>query len=473
MKNVMWFRRDLRIEDNTALKHALDNSEKLILLFIVNPKQLLDKNANNQQAFFHSVKTFKDMLEKKGATLNILYGSIEESFQRLKDTYPDLSEVYFNLDESGFGAGRDQEAVNVFNDLNININSFHDHYLHNADEIKTDNDTYYKVYSAYFKKWEKANKSEVVAVDFNLDKIVNEAKFKKDKEEFFDLLLDNDFTKNLNLGSSQAKQRLNDFVKNHLSTYDKNRDLPILSATSKLSQYLRTGEISIRTVYHKVNMEKDSKGKETFIRELAWRDFYNMVYTTNPNAKEMPLRDEFSNIEWENDMDKFKAWKKGKTGFPIVDAGMRQLLQTGFMHNRLRMITASFLVKDLLIDWRLGEKFFQENLIDYDAASNIGGWQWVASTGSDSAPYFRIFNPTTQSERFDKDGDFIRKYVLELRGVIGKKIHDPSALTLLQQQEFGVIINKDYPAPIVDHKIQRLKVIAAYEESKNKHLNNY
>lgn len=469
MKNVMWFRRDLRIDDNTALKAALDNSKELVLLFIVNPEQLLDKQSNNQQAFFHSVKTFKDFIEKKGAVLNILYGSVEDAFKRLKKEYSDLSEVYYNLDESGYGALRDMQAKKVFKDLNLKPKSFHDHYLHSANEIKTDNDTFYKVYSAYFKKWQKALKKEVVRVDFKADKIIKDNKFSKDNLKFLDLLLYNDFTDNLDLGSVRAKEVLQIFVENNLSNYNKNRDLPSLAATSKLSQYLRTGEICIRTVYHKVEKAKESLGKDVFISELAWRDFYNMVYTTNPRAKVEPLREEFSSVHWENDQDKLNAWKKGQTGFPIVDAGMRQLQETGFMHNRLRMITASFLVKDLIIDWRLGEKYFQEKLIDYDAASNIGGWQWVASTGSDSAPYFRIFNPTTQSLRFDKDGEFIKKYLPELKGIVGKKIHDPSSLTLLEQKEFNVIIGKNYPAPIVDHKTQRLKVIAAYEESKKKH----
>lgn len=279
-------------------------------------------------------------------------------------------------------------------------------------------------------------------------------------------MLENDFTLNLNLGSHAALKTLDNFIEKDLNDYDINRDLPILNATSKLSKHLRSGEISARTVYKKVMATKPSLGKNTFIQELAWRDFYNMTYANNPLSKTQGLKAEFDMVKWENDQEKFIAWKNGQTGFPIVDAGMRQLKKTGFMHNRLRMICGSFLVKDLLIDWRLGEVFFQEHLIDYDAASNIGGWQWLASTGSDSAPYFRIFNPTTQSMRFDKDGDFIRKYVSELEKVVGKKIHEPAKLNPLEQKEFKVMIGKDYPAPIVDHKKQRLKVLAAYEKSK-------
>lgn len=195
-----------------------------------------------------------------------------------------------------------------------------------------------------------------------------------------------------------------------------------------------------------------------------------MIYATNPEQKEQSIKEDFRQIDWDNNEENFKKWAEGKTGFPIVDAAMRQMNETGWMHNRLRMITASFLVKDLLVDWRWGEKYFQKMLIDYDAASNIGGWQWAASTGTDGVPYFRVFNPTTQSERFDKDGSFIRKFVPELKSITDKKIHEPSKLTEEEQEEAGVIIGHDYPEPIVNHKRSRELAIQAFEESRKERL---
>lgn len=191
-----------------------------------------------------------------------------------------------------------------------------------------------------------------------------------------------------------------------------------------------------------------------------------MIYTHAPHQKNQPLRPEFSFIKWENDKEKFQLWQTGQTGFPIVDAAMRQLNQTGWMHNRLRMITASFLTKDLLIDWRWGEWYFQKQLIDYDPASNIGGWQWAASTGTDAVPYFRIFNPTTQSEKFDPDGLFIQTYVPELANLPIKFMHQPEKMTSIDQAMYGVILDKDYPSPMVDHKERRKLAISTYEDSK-------
>ena len=223
----------------------------------------------------------------------------------------------------------------------------------------------------------------------------------------------------------------------------------------------------IRTVFDAVSQEPESDGRTTFIKELCWRDYYNMIYAMYPDQQEKAIKTSFQNVVWQNNEDHFKAWRTGRTGFPIVDAAMRQLNETGWMHNRLRMVVASFLTKDLLIDWRWGEKYFREKLVDYDPASNIGGWQWAASTGTDSVPYFRVFNPTIQSEKFDPNGTFIKQYVPELKSIKGKKIHQPNQLTDAEQKAYGVKLNDDYPQPIVDHKAARLRAIAMYGQSKD------
>ncbi|WP_311198589.1 deoxyribodipyrimidine photo-lyase [Jeotgalibaca sp. MA1X17-3] len=291
--------------------------------------------------------------------------------------------------------------------------------------------------------------------------------FSKDEEQFNDFLAKQIPIEDLQIGTKAAHQRLDEFIKHDLSNYKVARDYPVKNSTSHLSKYLRTGEISIRTVFDQVNRSENSAGKETFIKELAWRDFYNMIYATHPDQKNSSINPSFRQLEWENDEEFFKKWKEGKTGFPIVDAAMRQLKETGWMHNRLRMITASFLTKDLLIDWKWGEQYFQEMLIDYDPSNNIGGWQWAASTGTDSVPYFRIFNPTTQSEKYDKSGEFIKYYVPELKNIDGEKIHEPSKLSKEEQNKFGVIIGKDYPEPIVSHKERRKIAIKVFEQAKD------
>ena len=271
---------------------------------------------------------------------------------------------------------------------------------------------------------------------------------------------------NLELGEKAALDKLEKFVIYDLINYEKHRDYPNMDKTSRLSTHLRTGEISIRTVLEKVIYQKPSMGRDTFIKELCWRDFYNMIYSVYPNQKKQAIKKEYRHINWDNDFTNFEKWKNGETGYPIVDSAMRQLKETGWMHNRLRMIVASFLVKDLLIDWRFGEQYFQKMLIDYDPASNIGGWQWSASTGTDSVPYFRIFNPTNQSQKFDLTGNFIRKYIPELKNVPNELIHQPEKMTKEEQRKFKVLLGTDYPYPIVIHKERRKKAIQLYEDSK-------
>jgi deoxyribodipyrimidine photo-lyase len=226
---------------------------------------------------------------------------------------------------------------------------------------------------------------------------------------------------------------------------------------------LTTGQLSIRTVYKSVNEAEETQGKEVYKRELAWRDFFNMVFYFYPNQNEEPLNDKYRELNWVNDENYIDAWTKGRTGFPIVDAAMRQLNSEGYIHNRLRMIVASFLVKDLLADWRIGEKYFSDKLIDYDSSSNIGNWQWVASVGFDAVPYFRIFNPISQSIRYDKEGIFIKKYVKELADLPYPYIHQPYKYKDKIKSEFNIDIEKIYPKPLIDHNIQRQKAIELFK----------
>ena len=266
-------------------------------------------------------------------------------------------------------------------------------------------------------------------------------------------------------GTTGAQARLHDFTR-RIDAYHERRDYPAVKGPSFLSVHLRFGTISIRELVRGA-LARRSDGARTWLTELIWRDFYFMILAHHPHVIHRAFRPEYDRLVWENNEKHFAAWCDGRTGYPIVDAAMRQLNQTGYMHNRLRMIVASCLTKDLGSDWRLGERYFASQLIDHDLASNNGGWQWAASTGCDAQPYFRIFNPLSQSERFDADGKFIRQYVPELMRVPAQQIHAPWLLRPVDQAAFGCIVGQDYPLPIVDHAIARQRTLERYAGARN------
>ena len=257
--------------------------------------------------------------------------------------------------------------------------------------------------------------------------------------------------------------KLQDFFIKKLDNYGKYRDFPALEGTSGFSKYLNCGVLSPESILKTaLSLNKNDLNWELFLRQLAWRDFYYHLYYYFPYVLEKAFKEKYQNIYWDNNLNLFEKWQKGLTGYPFVDAGMRQLSENGFMHNRLRMITASFLTKDLLIDWKKGEEYFMDQLVDGDVILNNGGWQWSASTGADPQPWFRIFNPVTQSQKFDPKGDYIKRYLPELSNVPEKYIHEPWKMSVEEQKKYKVIIGKDYPFPIVDHKEQRLRSLELY-----------
>lgn len=467
-KTIMWFRKDLRFEDNTAFRHMLEeykSSEELICLFQLNPAQFLE-NSFNQTAFFLSLKFFQQAAKEKNRTIHFLYGEVIESFSALKKAYPEWDHIYFNQDERGYGKQRDEQAIAFFKDNGIQISSFQDSHLHGVQEVKKPDGEPYKVFTPYFKKWlelpkQKYKPFEDESIVFT--KVTHDL-FVQGQKRFQTMIANLTLPFDYSCGEQEAEKYLKTFIKNQLHEYQKNRDYPAKNDTSKLSRFLRTGELSIRKVWQAVVAEPESDGRQVFISELCWRDFYNMIYFENPNQKNQEIKEKYRGLSWNCDQKMVTAWKDGKTGYPLEDAAMRQLNQTGWMHNRLRMIVASFLTKDLLIDWREGEKYFQEKLIDYDSASNIGGWQWAASTGTDEVPYFRIFNPINQSEKFDKQGFFIRQFVPELEKVPNNYIHCPNKMNLEVQKSINCIIGQDYPVPIVDHSKQRQKILAFFKQ---------
>lgn len=466
----MWFRKDLRLTDNTALiaalKEAQLKNDKLVGIFHLNPLQFKVTSFNHDY-FFTAVAHFVEVAKAAGLPIHFLYGEIEAAFEELTQKIPTLNQIYFNRDERGFGAERDRKMESFFAEKGIECHHFQDSHLHGATENRKQDQTAFKVFTPYYKSWEKLRKPNFQKIDsqklkeFALDK---QELFSEGQAGFTQLMQSVDEKWASEVGALKARKRLRQFISSGIEQYDQTRDFPAQKGTSRLSQFLRTGELSIREVYHRIKAEApDSIGKETYLKELCWRDFYNMIYFENPQQQVLEIKEQYRNLQWNNDEQLLQAWKTGQTGYPLVDAAMRQLNQTGWMHNRLRMIAASFLVKDLLMDWRLGEAYFAEKLIDYDAASNIGGWQWAASTGTDAVPYFRIFNPTTQSQRFDEAGDFIYKYVPELKGIPHAYLHEPSKMPLNIQQEKQIIIGEDYPQPIVQHKLMRQKALELFK----------
>ncbi|WP_185696501.1 cryptochrome/photolyase family protein [Streptococcus minor] len=469
MVSVVWFRRDLRMTDHKALAKAIAARQPILCFFHLNEKQLSSSPTPNQSAFLASLMHFQEELKKKNIELHLVYGELLSSLEKLYCDLPDWTDVYFNYDESGFGRKRDQAAATFFREKGIAIHAYQDHYLHGSQEVLNQTGQSYKVFTPYYKSWIQLPKETPISIELSQATWLS---MKTSSQVLHQIKHLWDGTSLHYPGTEQALAVLADFVSSSLAEYDKMRDFPAKNGTSRLSSYLRSGEISIRQVYHAVSQASTSQGQATFIKELAWRDFYNMIYVCHPEQKERSIQPAFDLVEWENRPADLEAWKKGQTGYPIIDAAMRQLSQTGWMHNRLRMIVASFLTKDLLIDWRLGEKHFQEMLIDYDAASNIGGWQWAASTGTDAVPYFRIFNPVTQSQRFDPQGDFIKTYLPELRSLPAKHIHQPWKLPKNLDEELDFELGRDYPKPIVDHSLQRKRAIAKYEWAKENYHSN-
>ncbi|GAA0373575.1 cryptochrome/photolyase family protein [Bacillus horti] len=471
---AVWFRKDLRFHDQTALAKAilaLHEEDQIIGLFHLHPA-LNQTFSPRHDYFYATLKSFVDDGKELNFPIHFMHGNIFSALDDLLIKTSDLEALYFNYDEVGFGRERDDAVIQHLNSKDIAVFPCLDHHIHSAHDILKADHSHYKVFSSYYKRWSKAEKPKIVQVD--IDKLKKHAvhlqrKF-ADGEQVYQELLSKRITQWEHVGEQQALQRIEEFTTETIDDYHRKRDYPALQATSGISAYLRTGQLSPRTIFYaaldKIQGRADCEGIETFIKELAWRDFYNMIYHYYPKSKNEELIEKYRGLTWNtDDADLFKRWTEGQTGFPIVDAGMRQLNQTGWMHNRVRMIVASFLTKDLLIDWRKGERYFEERLIDYDPASNIGGWQWAASTGTDAVPYFRIFNPTRQSERFDPNGIYIKQYIPELKNVPVKYIHNPITMPDSVQKESSCIIGKDYPKPIVDHRVMREKALELFKES--------
>jgi deoxyribodipyrimidine photo-lyase len=466
---LVWFRRDLRDFDHAALCAALAAHSAVHCAFVFDTEILgaLKSRADRRVSFiWHSVRELKEALESRGSTLHVLHGLARVEIPRLARGLG-VYAVYANRDYEPQAIQRDEAVARRLNGLGMEWRSYKDQVVFELDEIRTRHGTAFSVFTPYKAVWLAQLAVRPVATH-DPDRFYSH--LARTESKAMPTLADLGFETGdmpVPAGMSGAAFVLTAFAK-RIKNYAKLRDYPAKDATSGLSVHLRFGTVSIR---HLVRLARRRKGPGAalWLSELIWRDFYFAILARRPDVVDKPFRRECAALKWDYSQKRWRAWCAGLTGYPIVDAAMRQLNTDGRMHNRLRMIVASFLVKDLGIDWRLGERYFAQRLLDYDLAANNGGWQWCASTGCDAQPWFRIFNPVTQSKRFDADGRYIRCHVPELSRVPKAFIHAPWTMTPSEQKASGCRIGRDYPKPIVNHSKARVRTLTRYARARPAH----
>ncbi|RSK40389.1 cryptochrome/photolyase family protein [Mangrovimonas spongiae] len=429
--NIFWFRRDLRWEDNVGLFHALNNGLPVLPIFIFDTEILdkLPKDDARVTFIFNTLQQMRSYIEgKHNSGLALFKGKPIDVFKKLTANYT-INTVFTNHDYEPYAKKRDKNIETFLKDKNIAFKTYKDQVIFEKNEVVKNDGNPYVVYTPYMKTW-KANFKTIQLKTYNTKPLLKHVI----KENHLPNISLND------LGFTISNQTIKPYTVSPelIQNYEATRNFPSKDATSHLGPHLRFGTVSIREIVKKAIAENN----EIFWQELIWREFFMQILWHFPHTKTKSFKPKYDRIEWRNNETEFKAWCDGKTGYPLVDAGMRELNKTGYMHNRVRMLVGSFLCKHLLIDWRWGEAYFAEKLHDYEMASNIGNWQWVAGSGVDAAPYFRIFNPTTQIKKFDKDHKYIKKWVPEYQELT-------------------------YPKPIVDHKEARERCLATYKNALN------
>ena len=467
MKSIIWLRNDLRTLDNPALWHACQSSEEVIAIYVVAEKQWKKHGDARCKVDFwlRSLQSLEKSLKKLNIPLQIIDGvdyqnTTKEIFKFCKAN--NISNVYFNLEYPINELERDRSTYQYLKENGIGVHTFHDQVIHQPGTLKTGAGNNFSVYSPFKRKW-----YELLEDDMLVLYPIPEAKKRSDKKssdlsslvkKYYSSICDD-----WKVGEDHIQEELSKFLQQKGGKYKEERNFPGIDGCSKVSPYLNAGVVSAKWCLVEAaknnngDLAEGDRGILHWVSEILWREFYrHIIYNFPKVSKNKPFLDYTDKMVWSDNRVFFEAWKKGRTGIPIVDAGIREMLSTGWMHNRTRMIVAMFLSKNLLIDWRWGEEFFMNNLIDGDIASNNGGWQWSASTGTDAAPYFRIMNPMTQSERFDPEGKYIRTWIPELKNCPTKDIHLPS-----NPESYN------YVTPIVDLKKSRQNAIKAFEKLKN------
>ena len=461
---LVWFRRDLRVYDHAALHHALKAHPRVHCVFVFDTTILdpLPRRDRRVEFILRAVEEVAATLAELGGALIVRHGDPLLEIPRLVQELG-VSALYFNRDYAPAAIARDAEIKRRIPDADCL--DFKDQVIFDRAEVMTQGGTPFSVFTPYKNAW--LNKLD--AADLHSWPVEEYAAClaRPGSDAWLPTLTELGFEPTdlrelpLPTGMSGAQALFHDFIE-RIDDYAATRDFPAIKGCSHLSAHLRFGTISIRQLAAHAHAQS-SRGAATWLSELIWRDFYHAILWHHPRVATQCFKPACDALRWDAAPDLFAAWCAGRTGYPLVDAAMRQLAFSGWMHNRLRMLTASFLSKDLGLDWRLGEAWFAEKLLDFDLAANNGGWQWAASTGCDAQPWFRIFNPVTQSEKFDAQGHFIRRYVPELSGVPQKFIHAPWKMSAAEQAACGVRIGHDYPAPVVDHAAARRRTLARFQ----------
>jgi len=475
---LVWLRRDLRLDDNAALYHAVKSARQVFCCFILDTDILAALPRSDRRVVFilAALQELDEALRARGGALIVRHGSAAEEIPRLAAELQ-VQAVFCNHDDEPAALTRDAFVEERLASFNVVLQSFKDHVIFERREVMTAVGGPYGVFTPYKNAWLRKIEPfylKAYPVERYLDSLAT-SELARGVPSLAEIGFEPaTLPAHLGIGASGAQALFEDFV-DRMERYDQARDFPAVKGPSYLSVHLRFGTVSIRRLAREAHqrLQAGDHGAEVWLSELIWRDFYHQVMHHHPHAMVGAFRREYDGITWEQGPQAdalFKAWCEGETGYPLVDAAMKQLNQTGYQHNRLRMVTASFLTKDLGIDWRRGERYFAEQLLDFDLAANNGGWQWAASSGCDAQPYFRIFNPTSQSEKFDADGKFIRRYLPQLARLSSKAIHAPWQAAPLELQAAGVALGGNYPRPVVDHAIARERTLARYAVVKSRAL---
>ena len=475
---LVWFRRDLRVDDHAALHHALRNCAKVYCAFVFDTA-ILDAlpRADRRVEFIHDSvveldQALRQLAGNTAAGLITLHGKAQAVLPQLARDLG-VQAVFASHDDEPYAQERDAQVLGALANAGILLQLGKDHTIFERDEVLTQAGTVFSVFTPYKRAWLKKVADTFYLRPYPVEKYAQALAGRPDQFRHAVPPLDALGFEKTNLHSLQIPtgmsggQQLWQAFFDRIDDYDDTRNFPAVKGPSYLGIHLRFGTVSIRalaaTAYER--LQHGSKGAETWLSELVWRDFFTQTLFHKPHVVGHAFRPEYDALKWEHGKHAdahFKAWCEGRTGYPLVDAAMAQINQTGYMHNRLRMVAASFLIKDLGIDWRRGEAYFAEHLNDFELASNNGNWQWAASTGCDAQPWFRIFNPVTQSRRFDPQGKFIRRYLPQLARLSDTEIHAPWTAAPIELEAAGVVLGRDYPQPLVDHETARQKTLGRY-----------
>ena len=466
---ITWIREDFRIEHNPALSYATQNHENVVALYIYNKVEFDNKREAQKWWLSKSLEAFKLELSKYKINLQILEGDELKIFSKIKKK--DNISIYWNKIYEPDVIAKGKKIRDVFIKNEIEFKYFKGNILNEFQEVTKNDGTPFKVFTPFWRTAEQTFVNLPPSKNYLIKKKNKTLNLFKDSIEPKNILPKKNWYKKFEnywkVSENESKKILNNLINNKIKDYGTNRDYPSIEGTSKLSPYIKHGQIHVNTIWKKCNEVKTKGiGYRKYINELGWREFSHSLINYFPEFLRGNFRKEFDKFPWVKNETFLKAWKSGMTGYPIVDAGMRELYETGWMHNRIRMVVGSFLVKHLRINWIEGEKHFRNCLLDFNKANNIAQWQWVAGCGADAAPYFRIFNPILQGEKFDKDGKYVKKWVPELNKVPQKYIHKPWEMEIKYQEAINTIIGKNYPKPIVIHEEARKSALSAFQSLK-------